>query len=198
MVGKALWVGGRILLAAVAVAAAYGSSWAVWAGSGGWSAVLILVCAVVAQWAGVAWLARRGAMIAVVALLVMNVAWLALTWIRTDMREEQTLHDRGVTTRAVVTGWIHTSDPLGGVDDAVTAIDVRLPDDGGVRRLQLMGAGAPDVGESVEVTRDPGGRVPIRLGPRPDAPGGVPATIALIVLIGSSLVCSVAAFAALS
>ncbi|MER5776693.1 hypothetical protein ABT144_20800 [Streptomyces sp. NPDC002039] len=198
MVRKALSAGGRILLLVVPAAAAYGSAWAVWAGSGGRSAVLIFVCAVVAQWAGVVWLAKRDAMIAVAALLVMNVAWLALTWIRTDMREEETMHDRGVTARAVVTGWIRTSDPLGGVYDKVTSIDVRLPDEAGVRRLQLMGAGAPDVGESVEVTRDPGGRVPIRLGPRPDAPGGVLATIALIVMIGSGLVCSVAAFAALS
>ncbi|MFJ5806151.1 hypothetical protein [Streptomyces sp. NPDC093093] len=50
----------------------------------------------------------------------------------------------------------------------------------------------------MEVTRDPYGRIPIRLGPRPDAPGGVLAGIALVVLIGSGLVCSVAAFAALT
>ncbi|MFD9380613.1 RidA family protein [Streptomyces sp. NPDC059999] len=54
------------------------------------------------------------------------------------------------------------------------------------------------MGASVEVTHDPDGRIPIRLGPRPDAPGGVLAGIALVVLIGSGLVCSVAAFAALT
>ncbi|WP_392894902.1 hypothetical protein [Streptomyces sp. LN699] len=198
MLRKALRVGGWILPPVIAAAAAYGSVRVVWAGNGGWTTVLVFVGTTLALWAGMAWLARRDAMIAVAALLVLNVAWLALTWIRTDMREEQAMHDRGVTTQAVVTGWIRTSDPFGGVDKKVTSIDVRLPGDGGVRRLELMGAGAPDMGASVEVARDPYGRIPIRLGPRPDAPGGVLAGIALVVLIGSGLVCSVAAFAALA
>ncbi|MFD9304058.1 hypothetical protein ACFWCB_15640 [Streptomyces sp. NPDC060048] len=62
-----------------------------------------------------------------------------------------------------------------------------------MERLALKGAAAPQAGGSVEVTRDPRGEVPIRFGPRPDAPGSVLATIALVVVIGSCLVCSVAA-----
>ncbi|MFE6844553.1 hypothetical protein [Streptomyces sp. NPDC057686] len=86
-----------------------------------------------------------------------------------------------MTEQAVVTEWIRTSDPMGGVYDQVTATDLKLPG-GGRTRLELMGAHAPAVGTAVQVTRDPQGDAPIRLGPRPGAPGGVLAAIALVVV----------------
>lgn len=46
-----------------------------------------------------------------------------------------------------------------------------------------------------QVTRDPQGDVPIRLGPRPGAPGGVLATITLVVVLGTSLTLSTGAAA---
>ncbi|MER5867514.1 hypothetical protein [Kitasatospora sp. NPDC002040] len=166
-------------------------------GPGGWSAPVILIGTVLAMWVGIYWMSRNDVPVAAWALFVLNAAWLALVLLRGGMQEQQTLHDRGVTAPAVVTRWISTSDPMGGVDHRVTAVEVELPSGAGVARLELKGAAAPEVGTSVQVTRDPGGRVPIRLGPRPAEPGSALATIALTVVLGSSLVGSVTAAKAL-
>ncbi|GGZ70818.1 hypothetical protein GCM10010371_33530 [Streptomyces subrutilus] len=173
----------------------YLAAWAAWEGRlGPWTAPLFL-SVVLLHWVAVWWAARHdGAAVAVV-VLVLNLSWMLLVHLRIDLREERAVHERGVTERAVVTQWIRTSDPFAGVRDAVTAIELALPA-GGAARLELDGAGAPPVGAAVQVTRDPDGRVPIRLGGPPAAPGGGPATIALVLVLGSSLFLSARAAAA--
>nr|WSX53862.1 hypothetical protein OG409_36045 [Streptomyces sp. NBC_00974] len=157
-----------------------------WEGRSGPWAIPLFAGVVLLQWVGVGVSAKRvGAGLAVV-VLVLNGSWMLLVLLRSDMREGRTMHDRGVTEQAVVTEWIRTSDPFAGVDNKVTVIVVRLPA-GDIARLELNGARAPEVGGAVQVTRDPGGRFPIRLGGRPGAPGGVLAMITLIVMIGSGL-----------
>ncbi|MFD9414844.1 hypothetical protein ACFWC9_09000 [Streptomyces goshikiensis] len=163
----------------------------VWEGRPGPWAALLFIAVMVLHGVGFWWAAKNAGAAMALAVLALNLSWMLLVYLRVDMRDDQTMHDRGVTEQSVVTRWIRTSDPFAGVDDEVTAIDVRLPT-GASARLSLKGAPAPRVGESVRTTRDPDARVPLRLGPRPDAPGTVPATIALVLLITSSLLISTA------
>lgn len=192
MVARVLSICAVVLLFVGLPAGAWVSAWGVWREAAGWITVLLFIGTVLSMWVGCWWLDGRRAGAAAGALFVLNAAWLVLVIVRSDMREAQTMHDRGVTESAVVTERIHTSDLMSGVDDKVTAVRLALPSVGAVH-LELKGASAPAVGESVQVTRDPQGRVPIRLGPRPRAPGGTLATIALVVVIGSALVCAAAA-----
>ncbi|MFG2415064.1 hypothetical protein [Streptomyces goshikiensis] len=161
----------------------------VWEGRPGPWAALLFIAVVALHGVGFWWAAKNAGAGPALVVLVLNLSWMLLVYLRVDMRDDQTMHDRGVTEQAVVTGWIRTSDPFAGVDDEVTAIDVTLPT-GAAARLQLRGAHAPRVGESVRTTRDPDARLPPRLGPRPDAPGTIAATITLVFVITSSLLIS--------
>ncbi|MFE3630643.1 hypothetical protein [Streptomyces goshikiensis] len=152
-------------------------------------AALLFIAVVVLHGVGFWWAAKNAGAGPALAVLVLNLSWMLLVYLRVDMRDDQAMHDRGVTEQAVVTGWIHTSDPFAGVDDEVTAIDVTFPT-GAAARLRLGGAHAPRIGESVRATRDPDAHVPPRLGPRPDAPGTIPATITLVFVIAASLAIS--------
>ncbi|MFJ4340172.1 hypothetical protein [Streptomyces sp. NPDC088915] len=94
-----------------------------------------------------------------------------------------------MTGTATVSRWIRSSDPFAGVDDRVTAVDVTLPG-GTTTRPELGGKRAPRLGGEVEVTRDPRGIQPSRLGPRPGEPDGLrtAARVVLVLLVGASLV----------
>ncbi|MGW9436397.1 hypothetical protein [Streptomyces sp. NPDC055607] len=133
-------------------------------------------------------LSRRAPGAAAVMMLV-AVLWCAQVWLWSDVNDDQAMHDRGVTATATVSRWIRTSDPFAGVDDKVTAVDVTLPG-GTTTRLELGGERAPRVGGEVEVTRDPRGIQPSRLGPRPGEPTGLrtAARVVLVLLVGAALV----------
>ncbi|MFD7837356.1 hypothetical protein [Streptomyces sp. NPDC059761] len=190
---EAARLGGAAVVLVGIPAGMYYVGWAMWEGSPGpWAALLFIVIGAT-HWVLFPFLVKEAAPFALV-LMVLNISWILLFILRSGMSEEQRMHDQGVTEQAVVTEWIRTSDPMGGVYDQVTAIDLKLPG-GGTPRLELKGAHAPAVGTTVQVTRDPQGDVPIRLGPRPGAPGGVLATITLVVVLGTSLTLSTAAAA---
>ncbi|MFG2713017.1 hypothetical protein ACGFX2_21030 [Streptomyces goshikiensis] len=163
----------------------------VWEGRPSPWAALLFLAVVAFHGVGFWWAAKNGGAAMALVVLVLNLSWMLLVYLRVDMRDDQTMHDRGVTEQAVVTGWIRTSGPFAGADEEVTAIDVRLPT-GAAARLRLKGAPAPQVGESVRTTRDPDAHVPTRLGPRPEAPGTVLATITLVFVMTSSLLISTA------
>ncbi|MFD3809024.1 hypothetical protein ACFWSF_26475 [Streptomyces sp. NPDC058611] len=116
-------------------------------------------------------------------MVVLSLAWLGLVNVQGDMRDDQRMHDQGVSEQAVVAQLVRTSDPFGGVKNQVTAIVVRLPG-GGCTSLELKGAPVPRLGESMQVTWDPGGRIPTRFGGRPEAPGsGLATTFLVFVLV---------------
>ncbi|MFI5617642.1 hypothetical protein [Streptomyces sp. NPDC051567] len=220
LVARVFSVGAGVLVLVGFPAAVYGSAWAVWQGRGDWRAALLFIGTVLFMWVGIVWLVKQDAPVLATAMLVVHLAWLVFVYVRIDMRDDQMMHDRGVTAQATVVQWVRTSDPWAGVQNEVTAIDVSLPGgagnpggpdstggpdsaggtggSGAVERLQLKGARAPQVGAYVQVTRDPGGQVPIRLGPRPDAPGGVVAWIFLAVMTAGSLICSTGAAVAVA
>ncbi|MCC9311806.1 hypothetical protein LN042_32890 [Kitasatospora sp. RB6PN24] len=101
--------------------------------------------------------------------------------------EQQILHDRGVTSTGVVTGIrTHTSDSGAPTQDGV---HVRMNDG---RSFDVDGE--PRVGSTVQVTADPLGRIPPRLGRRPAAPSGQALQVTLAVLaIGHVMAASITA-----
>ncbi|MFF4847439.1 hypothetical protein [Streptomyces sp. NPDC001194] len=188
---EATRLGGAALVLVGVPAGMYYVGWAMWEGGPSLWAALLCIAIGATHWALFPFLVKEAAPLALV-LMVLNISWILMCILRSDMSQDQRMHDQGVTEQAVVTQWIRTSDPMGGTYDEVTAIALRLPG-GGRSRLELKGAHAPAVGTTVQVTRDPQGDVPIRLGSRPDAPGGVLATIALVVVLGTSLTLSTGA-----
>ncbi|MFE3765557.1 hypothetical protein ACFXPI_27790 [Streptomyces sp. NPDC059104] len=186
-------LGGAAVVLVGIPAGMYYVGWAMWEGGPSpWAGLLFLAIGAT-HWALFPFLVKEAAPLALV-LMFLNISWILLFILRSDMSEDQRMHDQGVTEQAVVTEWIRTSDPMSGIRDQVTSIGLKLPDGGGPR-LELKGAHPPAGGSTVQVTRDPRGDVPIRLGPRPGAPGGVLATITLVVVLGTSLTLSTAAAA---
>ncbi|GAA3119640.1 hypothetical protein GCM10020254_78400 [Streptomyces goshikiensis] len=185
--GAGIVAAGAVLLGVPA--GMYLAARTVWEGRPSPWAALLLIAVVVLHGVGFWWAAKNAGAGPALAVLVLNLSWMLLVYLRVDMRDEQAMHDRGVTEHAVVTGWIRTSDPFAGVDDEVTAIDVTFPT-GAAARLQL---GAPMPPRSASPYGQPATRTPAShpaSAPRPDAPGTIPATISLVFMIASSLLVS--------
>ncbi|MET9930466.1 MULTISPECIES: hypothetical protein [unclassified Streptomyces] len=157
--------------------------------TGGGAGLFVYLAVVGFLFTAVCWLLGRQAPGAAAVMLLVAVLWFAQVWLWSDANDDRAMHDRGVTGPATVSRWIRTSDPFAGVDDKVTAVDVTLPG-GATTRLELGGRRAPRLGDEVEVTLDPRGIQPARLGPRPGEPDGlrIAARVVLVFLIGAALV----------
>ncbi|MEU6313934.1 hypothetical protein [Streptomyces sp. NPDC047014] len=171
-------------------AGSYGAARACWEGPrGGLWTIALAVGVVAAHWAvGITLARRRETAFTVAGLLAvfLSLPWILLVGLQADLREDRALHERGVSEQARVTEWVHTSDPVGGVEDKVTAVVLHLP--GGARTtIELAGGTAPRIGTSVQVTRDPDGRAAPRLGGRPEEPDSALATLLLVLVLGLTL-----------
>ena len=94
--------------------------------------------------------------------------------------DQQTLHDRGVTSTGVITKAEVDRGDSGSIRGVDT--DVRLGDGKTINVLADVDEN-PQVGRTVQVTFDPLGRAEPRLGSRPPAPGTLSEKVPLAILI---------------